>query len=215
MSHSQTNSSRTPLIILVLFTVISYTGVDALSAQAPVPAYSARRPEELNHYCDGKRPGWLLREWRALKRFLGRGDKIQNDDAICFREELQKELTEKGPEFVMNKLNTDNQIKVQLHGAQLKNTLAKSFQAQVESCRSQTCQSSLRADDIPLYLKNINNTLSVPFLYAEPSGVSEGYSIGEHTYFVLQIYNDQKGPYQIEDIEKGAIIRYLCHTSRK
>lgn len=38
---------------------------------------------------------------------------------------------------------------------------------------------------------------SLRFLYGEPSGVGEGYTIGEHTVRVLEIYRDQKDHYNV------------------
>jgi hypothetical protein len=59
-------------------------------------------------------------------------------------------------------------------------------------------QNAVQAD--PIYKKVLEETPSLQFLYGEFSGVSEGYTIGEHSVRVLQVYENQKDLYGIKSI---------------
>lgn len=51
------------------------------------------------------------------------------------------------------------------------------------------------------YREKITQDLSLGFLYGEPSGVQEGYSVGEHTVRVLETFEEQQGLYQVQSIK--------------
>jgi hypothetical protein len=67
----------------------------------------------------------------------------------------------------------------------------------------------------PAFLKNspagyreiLTQGLSLAFLFGEPSGVREGYSVGQHTVRVLETFDDQQELYQIHSIK----VPYLNH----
>ena len=61
------------------------------------------------------------------------------------------------------------------------------------------------------YVQKIKSHTTLEFLFSEPSGVSEGYSIGEHTARVLALLEDQSGPYQVSQIPTGSEIRDYHH----
>ena len=54
----------------------------------------------------------------------------------------------------------------------------------------------------PDYLQNLAAGPSLNFLFSEPAGVAEGYSIGQHTILVLDLYQQQKNKFGISSIPK-------------
>lgn len=63
------------------------------------------------------------------------------------------------------------------------------------------------SDEPAGYREMVTQNLSLAFLYGEPSGVQEGYTVGEHTVRVLETFEEQQALYQVHSIK----VPYLKH----
>lgn len=61
----------------------------------------------------------------------------------------------------------------------------------------------------PEYQSHVKNGPSLGFLFGAPSGVSEGYSVGEHTVRVLEMYRQQKKYYDLQSLRLNPNIRNI------
>lgn len=61
----------------------------------------------------------------------------------------------------------------------------------------------------PKYREVLANGPSLSFLYGQNAGVSEGYSIGEHSTRVLEVFEDQRPHHDLDKIKKPAEVRNL------
>jgi hypothetical protein len=123
-------------------------------------------------------------------------DPLPERTQTCMAQILEPELSGSNEEQFIMTLASDDKLNRSVHG----DIALRKF-----LFLDPDLKPALATNELTQYRKVISHGPSARFLFAEPSGVREGYSIGQHSIRVLSVFDAQKDLYKLKEISVSGI----------